>query len=211
MPLVRVFLVLTLVLSGAAKAETLTFDDIDDYEVGNFFDEDGYRVEGVGGGLFGGFTDDVIHFDIFGGPFNDAHRLSRIDGERFSLKGADVLPLGEIFLLQNTSAQANVTFAGIRNGSIVSLASTTTQDGTVKTLNFGNILDNVDEVLITGFLAGNEDLFFTGGDIHFDIDNLIVERFGGQVTAVPLPASGLLLIGGLAAVAGISRKRRRAA
>lgn len=213
----RIGVVLSFVLSGmAAQAETLEFEDIPFEEIpgifGGPYEEAGYLFEPLDPlSSIGGFGEEKLHVDIIGGPYSSTFRLSRVDAMRFDLKSVLMEPIGGPVILdpQGAPFENNVTFIGYRGATEVGRSNASSQDGQDKTLSFGSILDNVDSVVIQGFLAGNECTRFCAQDIHFTLDNFVVYKTDDAIAAIPLPASGLLLVGGLGAVALVSRRKRR--
>jgi len=186
-------------LGSTATAAVLTFDGIQSefftgIEVSDFT-EDGFITELAGSGLFGGYDD--LHLDFSGdGPFMDAVSVRTVSGNPFTLNS--LLIEGLIRPDQYTgAAQDDVTFEAFRGGALTATTAGTSQLGD-RIMSFGTDFASIDQLFITGIYPTNFD--FTEIDFHFGVDDIDVTEI--SMPAVPLPASGLLLLSTVLFVSG---------
>lgn len=183
----------------AANATTLTFDAGSGAPFSSYT-ESGYNV--TDGSHYITADAGSMHFDISGGPYSATRTISAISGAVFSVASLDI---GSIWPSLATGGllgppMANISFTGFLSGASVAYAWGSSEIGN-NTFNFGSAFSKIDSFIIAGFGSGNVD-YRQGIDVHFTIDNIVL-------TAVPLPASALMLgaaLGGL----GFARRRRKA-
>ncbi|MEM1388645.1 MAG: hypothetical protein AAGG54_13620 [Pseudomonadota bacterium] len=209
MPVLRIAVVCLVMLGGAANAGTIEFASIPEFGFDTTYSEQGFVFTPLDSlQTIGGNGEEKLHVEVFAGPFSSEYRMERIDGGHFSLTSVLLEPIGDaVPLLPGRSFEDDVEFVAFRDSVEIGRQNASSQDGLDKTILFNSAFQDVDEVVFFTFLAGNEDLFFTGADIHFELDNFVFEL--DETAVIPLPASALLLLSALGAGAGLSRLRRR--
>ena len=204
--------------SAQSATVTLNFGD----QPGNYspYTESGYNTSANADGT------GAVHLDNSNGqcPLPDPaclHVSGSNPGTAF-IERQDGTNFDAISLLINFSGNGNVNFAAFDNGLtsiILALGDSYTggvYDGLMHTLVSGPILFNTDYYIDLAGLAvanGKDSSFFSniselsfetsGGAANLRIDNVVL-------SAVPVPASGLLLLFGLGALGTLAYRRRSA-
>lgn len=144
----------------------------------------------------------------------------RADGGPFALLGLDIIETSLGFTITGSSPvldpdnpQDDVIFEGWRGGAKVAEAAGSAEAAWAMPerrlrLTFDDTFREIDHFLIIGWASPNR---VTGEwQSTVGIDNIIVESAAGSaaVSPVPLPATGLALLGGLTVLAGAARTRR---
>lgn len=190
-------LALTL-LALPSSAATLTFDKVP-YQFAKPYVEDGFIVSD---GNFDLAADNgAMHFDISGGPYAIWRSIRLDGGGLFSVKALDVIALAPTILTGGLigGPMDDILFTGYRGDKVVAQSTGSSQIGD-NTIAFGSTFGNISKFMIQGLFASNVD--YEGGvvDVHFLVDNV-------DISPIPLPATGLLLLGAIGALAW-ARSRR---
>lgn len=159
----------------------------------------------------------AVHMDD-GGSFY-AKTIQITTGAAFSALGVDIFGLGQnSFVFDDelgepvATPHTNVWIRGFAGGSLVaSLDFSTGLQTALTQVRFDSSFADIDLLTVTAdsvLLPGMECSDVPCG--HFDLDNLIVGAAGEQLSPVPLPASGWMLLAGMAALALRFRPSRAA-
>ncbi|MEI4470906.1 VPLPA-CTERM sorting domain-containing protein [Frigidibacter sp. MR17.24] len=213
-----------LIGAGSASAATLTFTGLSG-EGGRFrnapFYEAGFRVGNAPSSYGTGGANQALYLLSDGADFPREVMITNEAGRLFSVFSFDlaqgpqygIISGGESWGPYTPAKFNNVRLTGFLNGQVVStvyLASwvepgTNSYPRTFTAIDLGNAFRDIDAFEIAAITPWNS----PGADgitcIDFPCSTFHIDNV--QLAPVPLPAAGLLLVGGLAAIAALRRRR----
>ena len=207
---------LCLGLAGAASATTMTFDAMPDYDTvmsgggtGSPYVENGINATSTtsGGVMSSYFTPGTVHLDDSGTDATSGVMFTT--GSVFDVLGFSFTSLGFNFWDETPNVMGNVFIQGFLNGQQVVQEHITMSPvfGTVQDIVLGAAFAGLDAFSIE-ILYPNTEAYCDAPCGHLDLDSV---TFGGIApSAVPLPASGLLLGAAALGLAGMRRRKARA-
>ena len=204
---------LCLGLAGAASATTMTFDAMPDYDTvmsgggtGSPYVENGITATSTttGGVMSSYFTPGTVHLDDSGTDATSGVMFTT--GSVFDVLGFSFTSLGFNFWDEAPNVMGNVFIQGFLNGQKVVQEHITMSPvfGTVQDIVLGAAFAGLDAFSIE-ILYPNTEAYCDAPCGHLDLDSV---TFGGIApSAVPLPASGLLLGAAALGLAGLRRRK----
>lgn len=190
----------------AAAAATMNFDTLpDEGAMLSTYVENGITAKAIGGSLAYFGQPGFAHIDDSGTGLASGLDLSM--GGLFDAVGFSLVSLGYNFWDTPDPLTDNIVVTGFQGSSIVSTATFLLSDiaGTVQSILLGPGFTGLSKLRIELLYPANTAMCDAPCG-QFDLDNVTLNATGPA--PVPLPASGLLLLGAGLAVGGLRLRRR---
>lgn len=206
----KIAAIIAVVASGlsatASVAATMNFDTLPDEGAQlSTYVENGITAKAIGGALAYSGSPGFAHIDDSGTGL--ASGLDFTMGGLFDAVGFSLTSLGYNFWDPPGPYTDNIVVTGFQGNSIVSTATFLLSDiaGTVQSIMLGTGFTSLSKLRIELLYPVNSATCDAPCG-HFDLDSVTLNAVGPA--PVPLPASGLLLLGAGLAVGGLRLRRR---